>query len=347
MNNSVIGNLRNIIFVSPVCFNGLFQRHQGIATELVKNGYCVYYVNPLISNGFGVEIVKKTGLKILTVKIPFKASNYPRLHKYSVRLSLRLIVKKLHLNIKDTVLWLSEPSCAEMASCGWEKVIYDCCDFHGAFPGQNMSVWKYYESKILSKADIIFVSHPYLKERLDGLGNGKCFILPNATSYKTKKHFKTRVKAEKIKLLSSGAHFEWVDINWLKMLASLDFVELHIAGVGRGRNFEELIKLGNVFFHGKLEQHQLKDLMQECHVGLVPFKNIELIRAVDPIKVYDYVAMGLHVWAPDIDSLRVNPYISCFISDSLQAKKAIEELRTRCDALEVSVPTWSDRVSAI
>ena len=120
-----------------------------------------------------------------------------------------------------------------------------------------------------------------------------------------------------------GAHYEWVDINWLKMIAGLDNVELHIAGKGRGAGFKQLISMKNVRFHGELDTYQLFELMKVCKVGLLAFKDIELIKGVDPIKVYDYAAAGLEIWAPDIKALYSNKYINTFIKDADSANKAL------------------------
>ena len=132
------------------------------------------------------------------------------------------------------------------------------------------------------------------------------------------------------------------------MLTSIDNIELHIAGKGRGKAFNQLLKNQNVVFHGELNTDQLLKLMKECDVGLIPFKNIELIKGVDPIKAYDYRATGLKIWAPDIESLYSNKYIDSFIKDAEQAKEAIEKLKDTGFNEDIEkVPTWSERVEMI
>lgn len=342
-----IFNKKDILFVSPVAFNGLFQRHQGIALELAKKGYRVSFVNPLKSSGFGVSTEYKADLRIVSVKVPFKATSSPALHKYAVLLALKLIIKKLRLDVKNTVLWLGEPACAEMTTFDWAEIIYDCCDLHGAFPGQKFDVWQYYENRIVARADRIMVSHPYLGQHLANKAKGMIQLLPNATSYEKQRLGRKIKVGEKLKLISSGAHFEWIDMDWLKMVAGLEGVELLIAGVGRGKGFEELLKMENVTYYGKLAQQQLFDLMAGCHIGLIPFKNIELTKAVDPIKAYDYAALGLQVWAPDVSALKGNRYISCFISDVESAEKAVSSLKSIGFVEYVHIPTWSDRVNSL
>ena len=337
--------MKRIIFISPVRFEDLRQRHQGLAIELSKNNYEIYYLNPIRSNGFSCKIINSyNNLKIVETKIPFKSVSHPIIQNIAVKLAFKLLKKKMHLNTETSILWLAEPSCAEITNYNWGKIVYDCCDLHGAFPNQNKKVWQHYESLITSKADLITISHPYLKEHLDNIFHKKCILVPNATSFDTEKsHASPENKT--IKFLSSGAHYEWVDFDWLEMIASLNDVELHIAGKGRGKNFLHLISKSNVIFHGELDSNQLFQLMKKCDVGLIPFKNIDLIKGVDPIKAYDYAAVGMKIWAPDIESLHSNKYITSFITDSNAANKVIK--RTKTDYYNnrstQPVATWRDR----
>ena len=341
--------MKKIIFVSPVDFDSLKQRHQGLAQELAKNNYQIYFVNRLRSNGFSCKITKQEeNIKVLSLKIPFKAASYPFIQNIAVKIALKLLKKKLHLNTSDCILWLAEPSCAELTKEKWRKIIYDCCDLHGNFPNQRTKAWREYESIIADKSDLITLSHPFIKEHFTECQQNKCILLPNATFFPTDKTNHQKDCNGKIKLLSSGAHYEWVDIDWLEMLASLEKVELHIAGKGRGKAFNQLLQNKNVVFHGELNSNQLLQLMKECNIGLIPFKDIELIKGVDPIKAYDYKAAGLQIWAPDIESLHSNRYINSFIKDAEQADKALEMLKDiEFNKDTENIPTWSERVEMI
>ncbi len=340
--------MNKIIFVSPVKFENLKQRHQGISQELSNNNYIVYYINPLRSNGFSCNITKLTeNFIIIDIKIPFKSISHPLIQNFVVKIALKLLKKKLHIPLSENILWLAEPSCAALTDTKWGKIIYDCCDLHGLFPNQKQDIWEKYETKIINKADLITISHPYIKNHFSKDIQSKTRLIPNATFFKTEKRIKKIEK--KIKLLSSGAHYEWVDIDWIKNLASIENIEINIAGKGRGKNFNQLLLLKNVIFHGELNQKQLFKLINECDVGLVPFKNIELIKGVDPIKAYDYAAAGLEIWAPDIESLHSNPYISSFISDKKSINKAINKLKEQKSISKQieTIPTWKDRVRDI
>ncbi|MDD3001430.1 MAG: glycosyltransferase [Candidatus Riflebacteria bacterium] len=341
--------------LSPVCFNGLWQRHQSFAAELAKRGHTVLFLEPFLTGGFGVKITEPKeflgNLKVLTVKVPFKASSFPALQKIAVKFAMMQVLTKI--KTKECLLWVAEPSMTEFAAVHWKQILYDRCDRHGFFPGQRASAWGKYEAYLYEKADFVSVSHPYLLKDIPPIF-GKTLIVKNAVSDKYLNDTNQKLKLKKtedasiepLELVSSGAHFEWTDFKWLEWLIKSETscrpIRLHIAGAGRGRDFEHLIKAPNVIFHNKLSHEKLFELLKTCDVGLVPFVDTELIRGVDPVKVYEYAACGLQVWAPDVPSLRENPYITHFVSN----EKALPYFRSSSE-YSVSVPTWAERLDAL
>jgi len=133
-------------------------------------------------------------------------------------------------------------------------------------------------------------------------------------------------------------------MDWLKMLCQLENVELHIAGSGRGKEFEALCRQPNVVFHGQLQQTQLARLLNSCDIGLIPFRDIELIKGVDPIKAYEYAACGLQVWSPPIEALRCNPVIGRLIADIDSARHAVRQFSAGDIRVVGKIPRWSDRL---
>lgn len=324
---------------SPVIFERLWQRHQSFACEFSKLGYAVLYLQPLQSGGFSVSnFFKKDKISIINCKVPFKASSYPALNKIVAKISLCLLRRKLGIVLKDAILWLSEPSLACFTNYDWNKIIYDRCDLHGAFPGQKKQVWQKYEDLILKNCDLCIVSHKYLgKDIPEGI---KTIIVKNAVSEDFLACNNIRQKNNSVlSLVSSGAHYEWVDFKWLKGLLKRKDVMLHIVGTGRGEEFNQLIKEDKVIYHGQVSHDKLKDLLKTFDVGLVPFKDIELVKGVDPVKVYEYAALGLEIWAPDLDCLHENNYIDCFVS--LNNPNRLIKNKNKLDS---SIPTWKDRL---
>lgn len=345
------------IFVAPVDFSGLQQRHQAFAGELAASGSRVVYVEPLKSPGFSISRRQVSErLCVASVSLPFRASSFPGLQRICAKLLLQLLSNCFKFRLDKTNLWLAEPSLAAIALPGWRRVVYDCCDLHGAFPGQRTQAWEKYEALLAQNADLICVSHQYLARRFFPEHAGKILSVPNACSQTfielarhsaAAKSGRTTGENRLIKMVSSGAHYEWVDCAWLELLSGLVGVELHIAGTGRGEAFSRLINNGNTIFHGRLEHDELVKLLCECDVGLIPFRNIGLIEGVDPIKAYEYAACGLEIWAPDVTALRSRPLIARFVADRFQAEQALRDFRQRPLIFCGSIPTWAERLQTV
>ena len=98
-------------------------------------------------------------------------------------------------------------------------------------------------------------------------------VVGNATGFEpVNRSYSQPASSSLIEVLSSGAHFEWIDFEWLTMLAGHPQIQLHIAGIGRGKDFEKLINNNRVRFHNKLSAEQLKQLSLKCDAGVIPFK---------------------------------------------------------------------------
>jgi glycosyltransferase involved in cell wall biosynthesis len=340
---------KNILFVSPTAFAGLHQRHQAFAELLAQKGYRVYFLDPLQNNGFSFKRrIIGNNLIQLKITLPFRAANSYLWQKLATKFSILMLKKKLRLKMAESCLWLAEPSMGSFSLLPFKLKLYDRCDLHGSFPGQNKGAWRAYEKEIFANVDLITFTHDFLLKDIPGRFSKKCLKVGNACSSRIKGVPKTRKRTaeSRIDLVSSGAHFEWVDIKWLDMLANHPEIRLNIAGEGRGNEFKKLTNKNNVIFHGRLDHNELYRLYESCDVGLVPFKNSALTKAVDPIKAYEYAAAGLKIWAPPVKGLENNNLISAFIATADDLEKQLKsgvnkELQT------VKVASWEQRLNRI
>ena len=340
---------QRIFFLAPARFDDLFQRHQAFAQILAARNNEVFYVDPVASPGFSVKIKKKSGLlRVLSLNMPFRAANFHFLQQLTGRLCLEMLKRRFKIGVED-LLWIADPSMVEVCKNDWAKIVYDRCDRHGFFPGQNHKAWSHYESQLFEKSDLIVASHKAILEDIPARWAYKALLCGNACadgfSEKMKGRVGTKLTERPLKVVSAGAHYEWVDCRWLQMIAKNENVELHLAGAGRGEEFAKLLQMPRVNFRGRLDQHELFSLYRESDVGLVPFKNSELVKAVDPIKVYEYAASGLQVWSTAVPSIADHPLVDRVVSSQSQLEQAV------CDFAPTQkirkVPCWSERLQTI
>lgn len=94
-----------------------------------------------------------------------------------------------------------------------------------------------------------------------------------------------------------GAVEEWLDVALLADVArSLPDVSFVLIGDGRAI-LEPLRGMANVHILGRRPYAQVPAYLKHASVGLIPFKPSRLVRAVNPIKLYEYMACGLPVVA--------------------------------------------------
>jgi glycosyltransferase involved in cell wall biosynthesis len=81
-------------------------------------------------------------------------------------------------------------------------------------------------------------------------------------------------------------------------------MKLHIAGPIRGsrefqNDMETIFNHPLIEYHGVLEFEKAMELMNSCHVGLIPFLPVASNQNIVPHKLYDYMAAGLTILASD------------------------------------------------
>ena len=69
------------------------------------------------------------------------------------------------------------------------------------------------------------------------------------------------------------------------------------------RTVRWLRSFGNVHVFGPVGQRELAATVQACDVGILPHRDDEFIRAMSPLKVYEYLAAGLPVVATDLPAV--------------------------------------------
>ncbi|MFZ2955778.1 MAG: hypothetical protein WA705_02635 [Candidatus Ozemobacteraceae bacterium] len=340
-----------MLFVSPVPFHGLRQRHQALAVGFVEAGQVVEFLDPPQSGGLSCRVVSHgEHLRIWQARLPFRAAEWPSLQKIASRILFGLL-RKAGLEAPSKILfWTGDPSFSALAAFPWRSRIYDRCDRHGAFPGQDVRAWTRQEKVLYEYCDVVFASTGALVEEALQEGARKAVLLPNAADIswiQAPRHGVRRPPPPPVRVISAGAHFEWVDMEWLRLFAQDQRCELHIAGPGRGSAFHALVNHSRVRWHGTLSHEDLRALCDECHVGLVPFHRTRLTEAVDPVKAYEYAARGLNVWVSGIPHLQSHLAIDRLISNQEDLEQAIQGLSWPLPKRDHAIPVWQDRVNTI
>jgi len=198
----------------------------------------------------------------------------------------------------------------ELNAAGWHTV-YDIIDdweeFHdkGAAPWYEPAV----EDYLCLNAGSLTAVVPKLVEKFRGRTAGReIHLVPNGVSPASFDMELPPVPQERGDL--TVGYFGYLSTAWFDWDLLLDTAEsrptwqFHIIGYGDhpGREIPP-----NLHMHGKVDHERLHSYACSWDVGIVPFKESDLSRGADPIKVYEYLSMGLPVVVTGIPHLRDYP----------------------------------------
>lgn len=206
---------------------------------------------------------------------------------------------------KSKYLWFTSPQqyllCSKFIS---EKhiVIYDCMDDHAAFFSDETtkSNLTNLEEKLCIRANFIFTSAGVLKERLiqkyqplapikvinNALIKKDYFNSTTKFDQKTKSIFQHQ---NRLTLTYIGTVANWFDFDlMIKMLDKYPNCQLVVVGPSDC----ELPQHQQITYLGKVAHELVSGIMSFSDVLVMPFVVNDLIRAVNPVKAYEYIASG-------------------------------------------------------
>jgi hypothetical protein len=193
-------------------------------------------------------------------------------------------------------------------------VVYDCMDEHSGFRETSDNNEKL-EKELFTKSDLILITSAWLENKAKKYKKRNVVMLRNAGDYN---HFKNAAgkKLEVPKELKKlkkpiigyyGAISSWFDTEILNKVAE-KFKDASIVLIGRLDN-KQVVKLSrkykNIYLLGEKTYNELPTYLACFDVCTIPFQLTNLIKATNPVKVYEYLAAGKPVVATNIPELRI------------------------------------------
>ncbi len=202
-------------------------------------------------------------------------------------------------------IWSFTPDVAyTLGHFGEEKVVYYCVDDHASFSGYDREQVLRDEEDLCRRADLVVTTSTALQEA-KAPWNPNTILVTHGVDYE---HF-SRAVTEDLpcppdiagiphpRLGFFGLIRDWVDLDLLAEAAKLR-PDWHVVMIGDADSTVDLApyrSLPNMHFLGRKPYADLPAYCRQFDVGLIPFKINELTRAVNPIKLREYLAAGLPV----------------------------------------------------
>ena len=183
------------------------------------------------------------------------------------------------------------------------RLVYDCNDAHSDFPGAPR--WaRAYRDGLFRAADAVVVSAERLRAHAVAAraSDAGVHVVGNGVDFAA---FRSAAAAQPDRLAAGdavrigylGAIAPWFDFALIAALArarplwSFELVGPVMGGVDM--ELAALLTLKNVRHHPAVPHERVPGVLLDFTVGLIPFRKSELTAAVNPNKLYEYLAVGL------------------------------------------------------
>ena len=304
----------------------------------------------------------ENGLWIFTpIVLPFPHSPLARrINRQILRATVRIL--RARLRISDFQLWTFIPTVADyLGILGESLIVYYCVDEFSMFSNIDTAPVLAAEKTLLERADCVFAVTPALADRKRSL-NPNTHLSPHGVDHAFFSRAldpMTIIPADLASLPHPvigfyGTIADWVDLDLVAYLArshpewSLVMIGPVMVDTAAVRGFP------NVHLLGRREHRDLPSYCKGFDVGLIPYRLIDRMPFVNPIKLREYLSAGLPVVSTAVPEVR--RYSSwCLVGESheevrLAIERALredspEKRRARSQAMESE--TWQARVDEI
>lgn len=302
-----------IVCFSSVPWDGLRQRHQQIMSRLAKKNHKIVYVEPTNI----LEAIKKPNMffnrvKIIDDIILVTPLFFPLHHKIKLFEKIDLLISSHILNkilnnfgLKEVdVVWSFSPYFNFIIPSikKYKILVYDCADesegFHSSEHGKTWILNK--EKQILAKSDLVFVTSDRLHEKCIEFNSNVC-LAPNgvpAHFFDSTDKISIPTDMEKIRhpiIGYVGSLADWLDYEALYDVAmNNDNYSFVFVGPINTDNLKlkNLQSMKNVYFVGTKKHRDIPAYINQFDVCLIPFKIQDLTQSSQPIKLFEYFALG-------------------------------------------------------
>ena len=287
---------KKLLYIMGIDWNWIFQRPQMIAQHL-ESAYDVTVVFPRSilqwRNKPNVKYPKKH--RILWT-LPMQEKN-----KFIGHLSA-FWSKRLFRDIHDyDVVWIGYPLYYRYIPDSYSgKIIYDCMDNHEALYPDQKRIYNllYQEHALAAHCDKLLVTGTKLKKKMEiqSASPDKIALVRNGTTTERIIPPKPLILKNKYKLGYFGTIAEWFDYDLLvESLKEISCIEYHLIGPVMQCND---VTTAGIIFEGTIAHPELSKFTRDYDCLLMPFKVDDIVQWVDPVKLYEYIALGKCIIAP-------------------------------------------------
>lgn len=350
--------MKKILYYSPVDWNWIKQRPQFIALELAERGFdvCAIYIRQYRKKG--LQHIDPEKVKLHPIyRIPPFGYKFPLLNKVNRWIVRHKIAWELR-HFQPDILWLTHPSQLEdIPNTFMGQIIYDCMDDYDVLGSGQSSCENIYrqEQALCNRADLVFVSSSILLEKICSRNSDKTdqvHLIRNGCDGKLYPRV-TGTHSGKIYAGYVGTIAEWFDfdliVQSLERIPALEYFLIGPVLVNNPPVHERIHYLGTV------AHKDLFDMIKEMDCMVMPFRLVDVVMAVDPVKLYEYISWQKNIITvayPEIERFdqfvqkysNMDEYCSAIINLGVCSAVSYSEQDAKCFLADNA---WKKRVDSI
>ncbi len=370
----------DFVYFSGTDWGSTWQRPQQMASRLAHRGR-VLYVDPLGLRAPRLGDWRRLGerlaaawtrgprrpLEQLTVHHPVAYWPFPDgglARRINARLLRRAVLRWMEdEGVTAPVLWVGTPSPSVLEAVQGlrsARIAYDCLDDVAAFHGGRASIVAA-ERACATEAGVVWCTSKLLLDRMRTL-NPRSVLLPNAADVD---HFRAALSPDLVappELRGLGPPVfgyvgeiaEWFDTDAVAGLArACPRAAIALVGPVRDRSAARVLTgFPNVRLLGPRSYAELPRYLKQFSVCLLPFRRTPLTAAVNPVKLYEYLAAGKPVVSTPLPEVLAHADVVTvaepegFPAAVAAALAAGEEGRARRLA-RAEANTWGHRIAEV
>jgi teichuronic acid biosynthesis glycosyltransferase TuaH len=315
---------KKIIYLSHVNWRWIKQRPQFLFEELGESYECIYVTGRNYKKRDLTESNDSFSKLFIRqfYRIPKRIKAFSRLIILIDIFICRIQILKIFRQFPPDILWVTSPEVSQYVPKKYlTNTVFDFMDDYPEIVHQRLlknNLEK--ELKVLLKTcPLIFASSSVLLNKAMFFSSGKVVQVNNAISLDFLKSVislekkANSIASDMLKLVYIGAISKWFDSDLIKQI-SYEFskkIEIDLFGPLE----IELPSCQNVHYRGVVSHEHLPRILSEYDVFIMPFVINPLILAVDPVKIYEYIAFNKFIIAPYYSELdKFNEFVFTYNS---------------------------------
>ncbi len=310
---------KEVLILSSIDWDFLWQRHQILATLFARAGWKVVYVDGTgIRNPGLKETLRIIFNKILGIGKPHKnplpegchrikpltlPSTYKIYRKINGKFMVPTLVKRIKkTGIKNPIVIAYLPTQTTLdilKGIKYRLLIYDCVSNFKGIPGIPEDIPER-EKELIGLSNIILADSDFLYKKMNNMAPDRVFqIMPGVDYELFSRGDSGPIKQIKRLCYFGGINIERIDLPMIFSIAR-KMPDKEFVFIGPLKN-KISDRPENVIFLPQMKKEELPEKLRDCDCILLPYKKTTLTRGIIPAKFFEVLATGKPVIATGIE----------------------------------------------